>query len=225
MNNASSFFDAIKAGETSQVEKMLQDQPDLLAAKNEQGISPVLLAAYYGQSDVLDALFKLNPVLSVFEAAAVGQQERLAERIEADPACVNAWSPDGFTPLGLTAFFGQLEALCLLLDNGAHVNVASQNALQVRPIHSAVAHRNPPVALKMAKQLLAHDAQVKVAQQGGWTPLHQAAAHGQVDMVDLLLAHGADVHVQSEDGRTPADMAQENDHEDVVALLTAALAS
>lgn len=64
----------------------------------------------------------------------------------------------------------------------------------------------------MATQLLAHGAEVQVAQQGGWTPLHQAAAHNHTAMVDLLLRHGADRNARSDDGQTPADMARAQGH-------------
>ena len=45
--------------------------------------------------------------------------------------------------------------------------------------------------------------------QGGYTPLHEAAANGQVEMVKLLLSHGADVTCASDDGKTAIDLAQE----------------
>ncbi len=91
--------------------------------------------------------------------------------------------------------------------------------MRVRPLHSAVAHRQADAALAMAKSLLSHGADVRVAQEGGWTPLHQAAAHCPIQMIELLLSHGAEVNAVSEDGRTPLRMAAENKHEEIAALL------
>ena len=36
-----------------------------------------------------------------------------------------------------------------------------------------------------------------------WTPLHEAANHGRVDIVSFLLEHEADIHAQGHDKTTP----------------------
>ena len=67
-------------------------------------------------------------------------------------------------------------------------------------------------------------ADVNARIEGGWTPLHMAAAFGTAETVKFLLAIGADVNAQSYDGVTPANLAHNNPKlrgTDVLALLAA----
>ena len=55
--------------------------------------------------------------------------------------------------------------------------------------------------------------------EGGATPLHNAAASGSVELVQLLLEYGADAEARLDDGRTPAALASDDA---VLSLLAAA---
>jgi ankyrin repeat protein len=71
----------------------------------------------------------------------------------------------------------------------------------------------------MVEVLLIHGAEVNVQDNGGDTPLHDAARRGQKDIVELLLAKGADTNARDNSGRTPADEAVRRGHEEIVKLL------
>jgi ankyrin repeat protein len=60
-------------------------------------------------------------------------------------------------------------------------------------------------------------ADVDVAQPGGFTALHAAAASGNRKLVELLLERGADRNAHLDDGRTPRELASD---EEIAALLT-----
>ena len=62
----------------------------------------------------------------MFEAAALGYADRLAEELETGGRA-QAVSADGFTALHLAAYFGKAEAARRLLDAGAEVDAVSQN--------------------------------------------------------------------------------------------------
>src|SRR5215218_10241652 len=102
-------------------------------------MSDLLQAVYRGDQARVDELLAADPELDVFEAAAVGQADRMRELLDEGPGLANAWAEDGFQPLGLACFFGHLEAARLLVERGAEVDSASRNDFKVMPLHSAAA--------------------------------------------------------------------------------------
>ena len=209
------FFAAVRAGDIAEVENQLRADASLASATNEGGVSALLWAFYTGQAAVAERLMASGLELNIFEAAAAGDLARTRALLASDPSLVDAHSPDGFSPLGLAAFFGRPDVLKLLLNEGADPNAASRNSMKVTPLHSAGANGRPDVSLNMTEALLRAGANPNVQQQGGWTPLHEAAAQGRSEIVDLLLAHGADPDATNADGKTPAEKAAEGGHGEV----------
>lgn len=212
-----SLLEAVRAGDAEAVRALLADRPQLLRERPEGGPSAVLTAVYHGRWEVAELLVELGAPLDIFEATALGLGGRAAELLAEDPSLVNAFSSDGFQPLGLAAFFGRTELALLLLGRGAAVDTASRNAQRVMPLHSAVAARD----LAVVRALLAAGAPVNAVQVGGFTPLHGAAQHGDAEMVESLLAAGADPAARTEEGRSPADLARAAGHEGLAARLAA----
>ncbi len=73
-------------------------------------VSPLLQAVYRGDDDAVEALLADGPELDVFEAAAVGDVERLRELLDEDSSLAGAWSPDGAGALHLAAYYGRADA-------------------------------------------------------------------------------------------------------------------
>lgn len=213
------FFQAVTAGDRDRVAVMVEREPSLLEARDPQGRTGLLVAVYHGHHEVVNLLTDRRPGTDVFESAASGRVGRVRDLIRDDPARLKAVSSDGFSPLGLAAFFGHPEVVALLLEAGADPDVASRNTMRVTPLHSAAAHGVADVALHICRLLLDRGADPDAAQAGGWRPLHHAAAHGNLELVRLLLGHGAERAPESDDGRTPLSMAREGGHEAVVRFL------
>jgi ankyrin repeat protein len=112
-------FEAVRAGDTQRVQALLAADPGLVNARNERGHTPVLIAQYHHKPETVGVLLAARPELDIFDAASVGQTERVAELLDRDPKLLHARSSDGFAPLGLAAFFGQAETVKLLLARGA----------------------------------------------------------------------------------------------------------
>ena len=197
-------FELIDAGNKEALVDELDLDAGLAAARNADGLSPVLYALYSGKDDLVEPLLDANPPLDVFDSAAVGRTRGLEELLEAEPQLARAWSRDGFTPLHLAAFFGQEDAARILLERGAEVNlVARHESIRVTPLHSAAAGSHPAIV----KLLLEHAADPNAAQDGGFTPLHSAARNDDRESVEALLEAGADPSLANDDGNTPADLA------------------
>jgi len=219
MKTTTEFFDAVRSGDMAAVDEHLRGDSTLASARNEGGVSALLWAYYSGQHGVAERLLASGVELNIFEAAAAGDLARTRALLARDPGLVDACTADGFSALGLAAFFGRPEVLKLLLNEGADPNSPSRNAMRVTPLHSAAANREPELSLRMVETLLRSGADPNVRQHGGWTPLQQAAAHGRSQMVDVLLSHGADPAARSDDGQTAADKAAEGGYGEIAELL------
>jgi uncharacterized protein len=154
-------------------------------------LSPLMEALYEGKRELARELAAARSDLDVFEAAAIGDVERLRAILDDDPSLVNEWSEDGFTPLHFAAFFGHPEAARLLAERGADLEARSTNeqfALDARPLHSAAAAGEREVC----EVLLDAGADVNAVQHGGYTALLEARQNGNEELAQLLLERGAD---------------------------------
>lgn len=201
-------FDAIKAGLVDDVRAALERDPSLLAARDANGVSGILLAVYHGKADVARAFVALGARMDLFEASALGAVDRVKALLREDPSSVSAYSPDGFYPLGLAAFFGHIEAVRVLIAAGADVHAVARNAFKVQPVHAAAASKD----IAIVRAVLEAGADPNVPQQQGFVPLHEAASSGNRELAELLVAHGADPRVANDAGKTSIDLATEQGH-------------
>jgi ankyrin repeat protein len=215
---AAQFLEAVKKGDRSAVDRMLEADPSLLSAKDEHGTSAVLLAHYHGRSDVAAALLSRAPSLDVFEAATAGDATRVALLVDADHALADAMARDGYTPLGLAAFFKRRDAVKALLDRGATPSIASRDQA-FTPLHSAVATDAGASDTDIVRLLLEAGADPNAKSREGGTPLHTAAFTGDRESAELLLAYGADPNATDAKGHTPLDLARDRKNIEVAALL------
>ncbi len=212
------FIDAATQGDLAKVKDMLRATPSLAQSTDQTGVSVILKAKYYGKQDVVEALLASGVELDIFEAAATGQTKQVEALIKQDPALVSAYSPDGFTALSLAAFFGHAETVNTLLAAGAPVNAASQEAMKLTPLASALAVQRNDIA----RTLIEYGADVNAKAENDLTPLHTAAARGNLESARLLLEHGADINAMSKDGKPPIAWAEARDHPEMVEFLKSA---
>lgn len=214
-------IDAIKRGDLAAVEKILAADPTLVDARTEEGVPVVTLAQYYGRDDIVKSLIAHNAQLDLYSASAVGQAERAAGWLMMQPNLANTFSPDGYTPLGLASFFGHMDVVNVLLPYHADPNIASNNAMHVAPLHSAVAGNFYEIVAK----LIEVGADVNMIQADGFTPLMGAAQNGNLQIVQLLLAHGADINARADKhsaqfaNMTALDIAKQSNKPEVVSEL------
>lgn len=208
------FFDAIKTGDRLKVESLLRENPRLIYEK-EDGISPILLAAYHNEPGIADLLAEKTVALSIFEAAVTGKTASVILLLAREPQLINSYSPDGFQPLGLACFFGHYGTAEFLIKAGASVNSYSNNPLHAAPLQSATAGRH----LDIVRLLLANGADPNCREAGGYTPLHAAAQNGDIEIISALLYGGADLEARGDDGKLPVDIALDAEQEEAARLL------
>lgn len=218
--DAQALRQAIVDGDRGGVLVALDDDPAAAAATVPGEVSPLLTAYYHGRprlaADLALALERAGIGLDVLEAAAAGDQQRLAEIVEDDADALGARTVDGFTPLHLAAFLGRTGATMFLVRLGADATAVADNASRVQPLHSGVASGDVGVV----EALLQTGVDVDARQAGGFTPLMGAAIQGASTVVERLLAAGARRRLEDDDGQTAADHAAATGHHGLADLLT-----
>jgi ankyrin repeat protein len=215
MSDASTFFQAVKSGDAATVTNMLDANPNLLSAKNDQGQSAVLLASYSGKKEIRDLLLARGPVLELHEAAAAGQLDGVKQIVEKDTALAKSFSPDGFPILALAAVFGHMPIVEYLHTKGGDINAISTNGTGYTALTGAVASGHEEIV----SWLLTHGANANYRYGAGYSPLLTAAANGHVAAVKLLLDHGADPHAKTNDGQTALSLAEGRSHKEAAEFL------
>jgi ankyrin repeat protein len=208
-------FDAIKAGEFERVKAMVTANPALVTARARTGESAILTAVYHQQKEIANLLVARGAPLTIFEACAAGELERVERLLDDDGLAVAAYSDDGWTPLHLAAFFGHTKIAEVLLARGADARARSRNPTGNTPLHAALVKNHTMVA----GLLLGASGDVNAADAAGWRPLHLAAANSNIELMTLLIAQGADVNAPNGEGLTPYALAQQKNQREAAALL------
>ena len=183
------FFNAIKQGQVDEAKRLLALDPSLIHDKQD-GLSPVLVAAYHKEADLANYLAERKVSLTIYEAAATGRTDNVIRILARDPQLVKLHAEDGFHPLGLACFFGHYETAKYLIKAGAAVNSASRNSLQVTPLHSAVAANVLEIRGSPDRQWRGS----QYPRAGSIHPLHVAAQNGNLDIIRALIYGGADLN-------------------------------
>jgi ankyrin repeat protein len=120
-------------------------------------------------------------------------------------ADVTARDNKGLTPGDVASKKGYVEVARVLGEHSAHT------------ISKANDRRTPSPAMTEEGDGVGTPATAGI--NNGWTPLHVAAAQGNVEVVRILVEHGADTTALTEDGRTPLLLAAEVGNAEIVRIL------
>lgn len=201
-------FDLLAKGQVTELSAALEADPQLAASRNPSGASLLAWAYYVGQPDAAALIRPLLGELDPYDAIIFGDADRVRAAL-AGSWDGNVLSPDGFTPLGLAAFFNRPEIFDLLLPVTTDVSQPAENAQKVAAIHAATAMRNAG----MVEKLLRAGASPDQVQADGFTPLHAAAQHGDAAIAGMLILFGADPKLKNGKGLDAIAHARAGGHE------------
>ena len=213
--STSEFFDAIRNGNSAVIGEMLDREPELASAKNDTGVSAILMSAYTGRNEIRDLLIARGALMELHDAAAVGDAGRVQELVQSNPSLAKSQSPDGFPVVALASVFGHLDIVRYLVQKGADVNAAASNGSGYNALTGAVASGHTATV----KWLLGNGANANYKYGLGYTPLLTAAANGRLEILKLLVEHEADAQAVTNDGKTAVGLATARNHPEILEYL------
>ena len=213
-SSSAAFIDAIKAGEFERVKAMVSADPTLIDARSRTGDSAILTAVYHRQKEIVNLLVARGAALSLFEACAAGE----IERVERHARAIHHQYATAPTA-GRRCTSRRSSAIRRLPRCCSRRTRTSRRARATRTATRRCTPRSPAITSSSAGLLIGRGADVNAADANGWRPLHLAAANNNLDAINALIAQGADVAAGNGEGLTPLSIAQEKNHREAAALL------
>jgi ankyrin repeat protein len=186
--------------------KLLRERGAAAAVANNQGQSVVTVAFLHKRHEVVDYLVAQGADINRVDSRGLTPLDQLILSLKSDKRKTFyaffehflTFKPNldlqkslpgglgGEPALHLAAQFGHADAVALLLDHGANVNLKNQTR-GATALHIAVYANQPEVA----KVLIAHKANLEATEMSGATPLAMAAQLRRTELVKILTDAGA----------------------------------
>ena len=179
-------------GDAAEIGRLVESDGSLLNKRDENGHTPLLVAAIRGAREAITKLVELgadvtakskNDVTALHVVAARGTVDAI-EPLLKNGADINVRDKDGDTPLLMAAFNSALETIVKLVELGADVTAKNKN--DVTALH-VVAARGTVDAIE---PLLKNGADINARDNDGDTPLDVAAGLGKYDVAGALQKRG-----------------------------------
>ncbi|KQT16494.1 hypothetical protein ASG31_13360 [Chryseobacterium sp. Leaf404] len=149
---------------------------------------------------------------SIFDVARSGTVADVKELMKSNPDIINETNENGFSPLILACYRGNIEVAKYLIDNVKDLNYKSNEGTAL----AGLSFRYNKV---LAEHLLNKKADPNIADSTGTTPLFWAVKAGNTELVQILLKHNADKTVKDSMGMTPFEYALKTDNKEIINLL------
>ncbi len=193
------------------------------AAKNENGLTPLHIAAVAGHCEAIELFVKSQiPIEAEHKegqtalqmAAQFGQIEAVDLLIKLGGKGVDVRNSKGQTALYNAAMGGQVATIERLVSLGADIN--AQTVTGSTPLRTAVlAYKIQAIECLVR---LGADINLKSG-MAAMAPLHFAASVNQIAAIECLVRLGADLEIQAGNGLRPIEMAYKEGHQEAVDCL------
>jgi hypothetical protein len=140
---------AVAAGDAAAVEATAAANPAVVNALAANGRPLLLEAAFLDRPAVIEALLATGAEVDILSAASLGLLDRVQAAYEAWPGWLDEVNREGMTPLHLAAYFGRIEVVAWLLEEGADPD--RTDAAGHTPMTLAEA-RNQPAVVGLMQQ-------------------------------------------------------------------------
>jgi len=198
---------AVLAGDVKTVERFLSKDASLRYARDANGQSVYLLAAYAAQPAVMKLFEDKGLVLDVYEAAAGGKLDRVMEFLRPAPGLVKMPNTAGDTPVHVAALCGRSEVIENMIAYGPDFALRNPNRKNATAAHLGLQSASQAAAESMAFAMIGNGLDPNLADAEGNTILHGVAHTGYPRVIRLLLQKGGDATARNAAGRTALDIA------------------
>lgn len=222
-NNSTTLHQVCTIGMAEMVDVLLQKNKKLINQVDEEGMTPLHIAAYFGNTEVVKKLLENNALLDVYSNSGVNAIHLAAARGHVDilklliQKGVSIGKTDlyGGSPLHAAAESGQIQTVKYLIENKAGINNTDKEG--VTALQFAVLHNH----IEVAKLLIATGATVNFYSKKYGPLLHAAIRNKNIEMVKLLIDAKANVYEVDKANNSAVHIAAELGNIEILSVLLA----
>jgi uncharacterized protein len=146
---------------------------------------------------------------NIFDIARTGTLKDIQKAAIKNPESINTKNENGYTPLILACYRGNIAVAKFLIQYSKTVNVASDMGT---PLMAATYKGQTEIV----KLLLENKADPNIADGNGTTPLIYCAMFGHTEILKLLLDNKANKTHKDKDGKTAFEFAVFSGNQDII---------
>lgn len=157
-------------------------------------------------------LYAQEKTKSIFDIARSGTVAEVKDLMKQNQEVINQTNENGFSPLILACYRGNVEVAKFLIENVKDIDYKSREGTALAGL--SVKYNKDLVIL-----LLERKADPNIPDATGSTPLFWAVKFGNTELVELLLKNKADKLIKDSMGMTPFEYALKTDNKEIINLL------
>lgn len=148
----------------------------------------------------------------IFDSCRKGDLESVKAIYNKSPDIINSKNKDGYSPLILACYYGNIKVVSFLIDKINSVNGSSQYG---SALMAAVVKGN----LDVVKLLLDKNADPNITDNKGVSALHYAVMFKNIEITKVLIEAKADKNIKDNNGKSPLDYANMLKDENIISIL------